>query len=135
MRYFLSVCLLLTCMSFMSGCIPMVATAAGVGGSAALDHTLSGCTHRTFTASATKVRVATKRALSRMKIEVISEDMHEKNHVVFFIAKTSERKIEIQIEPISANATLMKVEAKSSLFTYDTSTSEEIIQQTKKFLG
>lgn len=135
MRYLCAICLLLLNTIATIGCVPIATTAASVGGSAALSSTLSGCTHRTFTASASRVRLATKRALSRMKIQLVSEDVQEKNNVILFTAKTTERKIEIQIEPISANTTRMEVEAKSSFFKYDTSTSEEIIQQTNKFLG
>jgi len=134
MELFKITVLLLAAMTF-SGCAPMVTTAAGVGGSAALTHTLNGTTYRTFTAPAAKVRVATVSALSRMKIKVVSEDMQNKGNVILFTAKTSERNIEIQIEPISANATRMKVAAKSSIFSYDSATAEEIIMQTKKSLG
>ncbi len=118
-----------------SGCVPVATTAAGVGGSAALSHTLNGTTHRTFTASASKVRVATINALGRMKIKVVSDAMQDKSNVILVTAKTSGRNIEIQIEPISTNTTRMKVAAKSSIFSYDNATAEEIIMQTKKSLG
>lgn len=135
MRFFSAACLLLANMTFTAGCIPAMTTAAGVGGSAALNHTLTGTTYRTFTAPAAKVRVATVNALSRMKITVVSEGMQDKSNVILFSAKTSERNIEIQLEPISANTTRMKVAAKKSMFLYDTATAEEIIMQTKKYLG
>ncbi|MFZ3088034.1 MAG: DUF3568 family protein [Methylotenera sp.] len=135
MRFFSAACLLLANMTFTAGCIPAMTTAAGVGGSAALNHTLTGTTYRTFTAPAAKVRVATVNALSRMKITVVSEGMQDKSNVILFSAKTSERNIEIQLEPISANTTRMKVAAKKSMFLYDTATAEEIILQTKKYLG
>lgn len=70
-----------------------------------------------------------------MKIKVVSEDLQVKGSVILFTAKTSDRSIEIQIEPISPNATRMKVAAKSSIFSYDSATAEEIIMQTKKSLG
>lgn len=119
----------------LSGCAPMVTTAAGVGGSAALTHTLNGTTYRTFTAPVARVRVATVSALNRMKIKVISENIKDKSNVILVTAKTSERNIEIQIEPISTNTTRMRVAAKSSIFLYDNATAEEIIMQTKKSLG
>jgi len=135
MRFFSAACLLLANTIFTAGCIPAITTAAGVGGSAALNHTLTGTTYRTFTAPAAKVRVATVNALNRMKITVVSEGMQDKSNVILFSAKTSERNIEIQLEPISANTTRMKVAAKKSMFLYDTATAEEIILQTKKYLG
>lgn len=119
----------------LSGCAPMVTTAAGVGGSAALNHTLSGTTYRTFTAPAARVKVATVSALNRMKIKVISESMQDKGNIILVTAKTTERNIEIQIEPISSNTTRMRVAAKRSMFSYDNATAEEIIMQTKKSLG
>ena len=119
----------------LSGCAPMVTTAAGVGGSAALNHTLSGTTYRTFTAPAARVKVATVSALNRMKIKVISENMQDKGNIILVTAKTTERNIEIQIEPISSNTTRMRVAAKRSMFSYDNATAEEIIMQTKKSLG
>lgn len=134
MRYnFVAVLILIGVVN--SGCIPVATTAAGVGGSAALSHTINGTTNRTFTAPASKVRVAAINALGRMKIKVISEVMQDKNKVILVKAKTTERNIEIHIEPISTNTTRMTVAAKSSLFSYDNATSEEIIMQTKKSLG
>jgi len=135
MRFFSALCLLLINMMATTGCIPAVTTAAGVGGSAAINHALSGTTTRTFTASASRVRVATTKALSRMKITVVSESMDVKSNVISFAAKSTGRNIEIQLEPISTNTTRMKVAAKCTIFTYDNATAEEIVMQTKKFLG
>lgn len=134
MRYLQIVSLFATSL-LCTACVPMLTSAAGVGGSAALSRAMNGTTSRTFTAPADKVRVATKRALSRMKIQVLSENLHSKNNVILLIAKTSERNIQIQIESISNNATRMEVEAKGSIFNYDNATAEEIITQTKKILG
>jgi|APLak6261680685_1056136.scaffolds.fasta_scaffold05480_1 hypothetical protein len=135
MRFFSVACFLLANMMLITGCIPAVTTAAGVGGSAALNHTLGGTTTRTFTAPAAKVRVATAKALGRMKITVVSESMDAKNSVISFAAKSTGRNIEIQLEPISTNTTRMKVTAKCTIFTYDNATAEEIVMQTKKILG
>jgi len=135
MRFLLVFFLLVTNTIFTAGCTTVATAAAGIGGSAALDHTLSGTTYRTFTAPTEKVKVATVNALNRMKIKVVSEDKQDRSNVITFTAKTSERNIEIQLEPISDNATRMKVIAKRSAFTYDIATAEEIITQTNKSLG
>lgn len=135
MRYLWITASILFTGAALSGCAPMVTTAAGVGGSAALNHTLSGTTYRTFTAPAARVKVATVSALNRMKIKVISENMQDKGNIILVTAKTTERNIEIQIEPISSNTTRMRVAAKRSMFSYDNATAEEIIMQTKKSLG
>ena len=135
MRHFWLACFLLMSITPLFGCLPVITTAAGVGGSAAMTHTVNGTTYRTFTAPATKVRLATIKALDRMKIKVVSDDMQAKSNIRLLTAKTSERNIEILIEPISVNTTRMKVTAKSSAFTYDSATAEEILIQTKKSLG
>jgi hypothetical protein len=135
MRNFLLVCFLLQNAILLSGCLPAITTAAGVGGSAAMSHAANGITYRTFTASPSKVRAATLSALNRMRIKVVSENLKDNSNIRFVEAKTSERTIEIQIEPITTNTTRMRVTAKSSVFYYDSATAEEIIQQTKKSLG
>lgn len=136
MRNFWLVSLLLLNVTTLTGCAaPLFATAAGVGGSAALTHTTNGITYHTFTAPTIKMRTATLSALSRMKIDVVAEGMLDKSNIRFVTAKTSDRNIQIQLEPISVNTTRMRVTAKSSMFSYDSATAEEIIQQTKKSLG
>ncbi|MDO9205560.1 MAG: DUF3568 family protein [Methylotenera sp.] len=135
MRHILLVSLLLLNTALLSGCLPAITTAAGIGGSAAITHTTNGITYRTFTAPSSKVRVATLSALNRMQIKVVSEILQEKSNIRLVAAKTNERNIEIQIEPISTNTTRMRVTAKSSAFSYDSATAEEIIQQTKRSLG
>ncbi len=132
MRYFFLVLLILINTASLSGCVAAATSAAGMGGSAAITHTMNGITYRTFTAPQAKVRIATIRALDRMQIKLISDSMQDKSNIRLVTAKSSDRKIEIQLEPISPNTTRMRVIAKKSTgFFYDASTAEEIIQQTK----
>lgn len=136
MRNFCLVSLLILNITTLTGCAaPLFATAAGVGGSAALTHTTNGIAYHTFTAPTMKMRTAALNALSRMRIDVVAEGMMDKTNIRFVNAKTTERNIQIQLEPISTNTTRMRVTAKSSIFSYDSATAEEIIQQTKKSLG
>jgi hypothetical protein len=136
MRRVLLTFIMLFNIASLSGCIAAATSAAGMGGSAAITHTMNGITYRTFTAPQTKVRLATIRALERMQIKLVSDNMQDKTNIRLVTAKTSERKIEIQLEPISTNTTRMRVIAKkgNGIF-YDASTAEEIIQQTKISLG
>lgn len=134
-----SVCLVLIILIHavsLSGCAAAVTSVAGIGGSAAITHTMNGITYRTFTAPEAKVRVATIKTLGRMQIKLTSDSFQEKSNIRLVTAKTTERKIEIQLEPISPNTTRMRVIAKrgTGIF-YDASTAEEIIQQTKLSLG
>ena len=136
MRYFCLVLLILINTVSLSGCVAAATSAAGMGGSAAITHTMNGITYRTFTAPQSKVRFATIRALDRMQIKLISDSMQDKSNIRLVTAKSSERKIEIQLEPISPNTTRMRVIAKKGTgFFYDASTAEEIIQQTKLSLS
>lgn len=135
MRNFCLALLILICPTILSGCVAAATTAAGVGGSAAITHTINGITYRTFTSPQAKVRVATLRALERMQIKLVSEGMKDKSNIRLVTAKSSERKIEIQLEPISPNTTRMRVTAKGTGLFYDASTAQEIIQQTKLSLG
>ncbi|MEQ1598325.1 MAG: DUF3568 family protein [Methylotenera sp.] len=136
MRNFCLTLLILINAVALNGCIAAATSAAGMGGSAAITHTMNGITYRTFTSPQAKVRFATIRALERMQIKLVSDNMQDKTNIRLVTAKTSERKIEIQLEPISPNTTRMRVIAKkgSGIF-YDASTAEEIIQQTKISLG
>jgi hypothetical protein len=135
MRSFCLALLISSSVAILSGCVAAATSAAGMGGSAAITHTINGITYRTFTAPQAKVRVATIRALSRMQIKLISDNIENKSNIRFVTAKSNERKIEIQLEPISPNTTRMRVIAKGSGIFYDASTAEEIIQQTKLSLG
>lgn len=115
------------------GCVPLGVTAAGIGGGTAVSHTLSGITYRTFTASSSKVKSATLVALNRMDIKVISSV--KENRTEILKASASGRDIEIQLEPLSANTTRMRVTAKSNGILYDSATATEIILQTERVMG
>ena len=127
--------LLIAIAPYLTACVAAATTAAGMGGSAAISHTMNGITYRTFTTTAPRVKAATLSALDRMKIKVVSEGKLDKNNVRIITAKSTGRNIEVQIEPISANTTRMRVIAKSSSFFYDSATADEIIMQTKRQLG
>jgi hypothetical protein len=135
MRNFCLALLILINVTVLSGCVAAATTAAGVGGSAAITHTMNGITYRTFTSPQAKVRLATLRALNRMQIKLVSDGLKDKTNIRLVTAKSNERKIEIQLEPISPNTTRMRVTAKGTGLFYDASTAEEIIQQTKLSLG
>ena len=116
------------------GCVAAATTAAGIGGSAALNRSMSGIATRTFTAPVNKVKRAAFTALQRMNIEVVSEGQSEED-IYFISAKTLKREIEVEIESISKSATRISVKAKKSVFNYDTATADEIVMQTKRVLG
>lgn len=117
----------------LAGCEALALSALGVGGSTAVNHTLTGMTYRTFTASMPRVKTASVSALNRMGIRVASSQRTEGNEVLKANAK--DREIEIVLEPVSANTTRMKVVAKNGGIFYDSATATEIIMQTERILG
>jgi len=119
----------------LSSCLAVATTTAGIGGSAALNHTITGVTYRTFTAPAHTVRKAAIGALKRMRIKVVSKGKKKDQDIYLISAKANKRNIEVEIEPISANATRIRVKAKKSFFQYDSATADEIVMQTKRKLS
>jgi len=115
-----------------TGCSPLAITALGVGGSAGVNHAMNGASYRTFTAPMPMVRVAAVQALGRMGIHV--DNTGKQNEGELIKASASDRNIEIELEAISANATRMRSVTKRGVFSYDTATSDEILQQTEKLL-
>ncbi|MFM9836053.1 MAG: DUF3568 family protein [Methylophilaceae bacterium] len=132
---YLRIALIISVAALLNACVAAATTAAGIGGSQALSHTINGITYRTFTATAPEVKVAAINALWRMKIKVVSDGKPDKYNLRTITAKANGRNIEVQIEPISDNATRMRVVAKSGGLFYDSATADEIIQQTKLQLG
>lgn len=118
--------------ALVAACEPLSITAFGVGASAGVAHTLGGITYRTFTAPMPRVRAAALTALQRMGIKVASSSRLEAAEVIK--ANAGAREIEIELEPLSPNATRMRTVARKGLF-YDSATATEIILQTEKALG
>jgi hypothetical protein len=123
----------ITVASMLAGCAPLALTALGLGGSAAVNHTLSGITYKTFTAPLPRVKTASIGALHRMGIRASGAVKQEGNEVV--TAAGRDRDIEIVLEPISSNATRMRVIARNGGVLYDSATATEIIMQTERILG
>ncbi|MBI2311837.1 MAG: DUF3568 family protein [Betaproteobacteria bacterium] len=117
----------------LTACEPLALTAAGVGMSTGVSHTLGGMSYRTFTAPISRVRGATMTALNRMSIRVESAGKMEGGELIK--ARSGDRDIEIELEPISPNTTRMKAVARKGSVFYDGATAVEIIIQTEKVLG
>jgi hypothetical protein len=112
--------------------VPMAAAVAGAGTSAALTHNLSGTAYRTFTAPLAQVRQATLAALRAMGMHVDSTENTDAGERI--AASAANRSIMIELEPISARATQMRVAAKDGGLFYDSATATEIVLQTEKSL-
>jgi hypothetical protein len=126
-RMVLSICLL-----GLAGCEPLAISMLGAGAGAALRYGIDGVSYRTFTAPAPMVRQASLAALERMGITLRSTDRFEGGEVIY--AGSDKRSIEIEVEPISAKATRVRIAAKNGTLFYDTATASEIIAQTERLL-
>jgi len=125
--------LLSVCLAGLSGCQPLALSVLGAAGGEALRYSYTGATYRTFTASATEVKHASLEALERMGIAFESFDRFDYGELIY--ARAENRAIEIEIEPISARATRMRIAAKNGGFLYDSATASEIVAQTERSLA
>ena len=133
MPKFLTVAAILGAALLASGCETLGLAALGVGGSAAVNHKMSGTPTRTFTATLPKVKSASLGALKRMGIKTDGVQKIENGEVI--IARAGNREIEVELESLTGNTTRMRVVARNGGFFYDSATASEIIIQTEKSLG
>jgi hypothetical protein len=116
------------------GCEPFSIAAMGVGGGAAVTHTLGGINYKTFTAPSASVRSASLVALQRMGIKYTGSQKGSNGSEVLS-ATATDRSIEITIEPLSPSSTRMKVIARNGRIFSDSATATEIILQTERQLN
>ena len=117
----------------LSGCESIALVAFGVGGSTAVNHTLTGITYRTFTVPLPQVKTASVTALNRMGMRRAGGQKSASGETI--LAKATDRDIEIELEALSPNTTRMRVVARNGGLLYDSATATEIILQTEKALG
>lgn len=123
--------LLSTCL--LSACVPVVLTAAGVGGGAYANHQMGGTTYRTFSEPLPKIREATALAFKRMGIRLDSVEKEDQGEMMY--ARAGDRKIEVELEALTSRTTRMRVVTrKDGGLVLDAATSIEIISQTEKVL-
>ena len=116
----------------LAGCEPIALSLLGAGAGTALRYGFDGIAYRTFTAAAPDVRQASLAALEQMGIVLQSTDTFEGGEVLY--ARTEKRTIEIEVEPISARATRVRIAAKNGGLFYDNATAAEIVAQTERLL-
>ena len=117
---------------FASGCDPILLTAFGVGSAAGVQHTLSGISYRTFTASLPEVRAAALAALNRMGVNHSTRRKTEEGEVI--TAKAGGRDIEIELDAITPKTTRMRTTVRNGVL-MDSATGTEIILQTERILS
>ncbi len=120
-------------LSCAPGCASVALTAGGLMAGAGVNHTLSGIAYKTFTAPLDQLHIATVKSLEYMDIDLV--DMNETAPGWKIHATAIDRRIDIELEPISANASRIRVVAKKGdSFIRDSSTAAEIIVQTAQKL-
>ena len=93
---------------------------------------LNGSVCRVCAASAASVRVATVKALNRMRIKVASIDKGDGNDRI--LAVSGERNIEVEVEQLGHRSTRMRISAKQG-GDNDILTAAEVIAQTEQLLS
>ena len=123
---------LLLALLALAGCEPLAVSILGAGAGTALRYGFDGVAYRTFTAPAPDVRQASLAALEQMGIGFESTGKFEGGEVLY--ARSATRAIEIEVEPISARATRVRIAAKNGGLFYDSATASEIVAQTDRLL-
>jgi hypothetical protein len=116
----------------LAGCATAALSILGAGASVGMVRSLDAVSHRTFSASAPRVRTAMLRVLKQMGIQVQGTTRVDSTH--FITAAARDRRIEIELFPISAYATRVRVVAREGTLSYDGATAAEIVVQTERLL-
>jgi hypothetical protein len=116
----------------LAACEPVAIALLGAGASTAIRYNLDGVASRTFTAPVAAVKSASLAALERMGLTLDSASAFETGETLY--ARADNREIQIEIEPISKQATRVSVTAKGGSLFYDNATAVELVQQTEKQL-
>jgi len=116
----------------VAGCEPLAIALLGGGVSTVLRYNLEGVAARTFTAPAASVKSASLAALERMGLGLAGTESLEASELIR--ARSANRDIEIELEPITEQLTRMRITARSTSFLYDPATAQELVQQTEKML-
>lgn len=99
----------------------------------AVDHTLSGIAYRTFAAPVATLRLAALETLSQMDMSVTQDRKRQDGWKI--AAKTEQRAISVELEPLAPGRTRMRVIVrKGGFFFKDRATGSEIITQTARIL-
>jgi hypothetical protein len=127
-----SIPLLLGLPFVLAACEPMAIALLGGGVTTVLRYNLEGVAARTFTAPAASVKTASLAALQRMGLGLDGTESLEASELIR--ARSPNRDIEIELEPITEHLTRMRITARSTSLLYDTATALELVQQTEKML-
>lgn len=117
----------------LAGCDPVTLTAASLGASLGISHTLNGIIYKTFTAPMRAVEEGSVAAMRDMGVKVVSRSTNPDGERVIS-ATARNREIEVLLEPISPHTTRMRVIASNGILK-DGATAQEIVSQTERVLS
>ncbi len=118
----------------LGGCSGAALTAGSMAADAGLDHTLSGISYKTFTASIDDMRAAVFNTMDRLDIDIADQTQTPSGWIIIGTARN--RTIEAQLESLTRRMTRMRVVAHDGDFFFkDASTATEIIVQTAETLA
>jgi hypothetical protein len=123
--------------ALLNGCaavgLAVMGAGAGVAVGTGVEHTMSGITYKTFAASHQDLQMSVIDALDRMDMEL--QEVADTEEGSAIVATAVQRRIEIDLEKLSAGTTRMRVVAnKGDIFFKDSATATEIILQTAQSL-
>jgi hypothetical protein len=123
------VAFVLACLLVLEGCVAAVLSIAGMAGGAGIDHTLNGIVTKTYAAPVAGTRIAVLETLKRMGMVVTKSEKQDKGWVIQATAEG--RKIDVDLEPLSTEATRARVVVSQASFELikDSSTANEIVDQ------
>lgn len=120
----------------LQGCaavgLTFLGAGAGVAAGTGTAYTLDGIAYRTFTTPVDDVRRATLTALRRMEVTLQSDMVTDEGREL--VGQAADRRIEIELERLTARTTRMRVTAKHGWIFRDRATAGEIIVQTERAL-
>ena len=116
----------------LAGCESVAIALLGAGASTALRYNMDGITARTFTADAASVKSASLAAAERMGLVLGATNTIETGEVIE--ASAPNRDIQIELEPITKQATRIRVTARTSGWFVDNATAAELVSQTERLL-
>ena len=121
----------------LSGCatlgMSILGAGAGMIADRSVDHILKSTASKTFPVPLEEARAAMLYSITQMELVVGSFDRTETGYAVHGLANN--RRVEIELEQLSAQVTRMRVDVKRNFFWRDRATADSIVEQTEWILS
>jgi len=120
----------------LTGCalgVTMLGAGAGMLADRSFDHILTSSVSKTFPVALEEARVATLKSVHEMDLSVENFERTESGYLL--TGQTENRRVEIDLEQVSAQATRMRVDVKRNFFWRDRATADAIVAQTESAIA